>query len=567
MAGQLKKRLGDLLLEQNLITRDQLEEAVRVQKKSGDRLGRVLIGLGYVTEQDILNLLEKQLGITQVKLNNQFVDPDLLKMIPENLARRHKVLPVKIEGKTMTVAMIDPLNALAIDNLRLATGFEILPVMASEQDIERTIRRYYGLQNIVDKALEEVEPPTLIPETDRLDLDSSGEENVDQAPVVRAVNSIIHQAVKDKASDIHIEPHEEELRVRFRLDGVLRDIMQMPKRYHTYMVARIKILAGMDIAERRLPQDGRVKLKVENRQIDLRINTLPTIFGEKVVIRLLDKASALLQLQDLGFQENTLERYKSLIQQAYGIVLVTGPTGSGKTTTLYATLNAINTPEKNIITIEDPVEYVLDGINQVNINPKAGLTFAGGLRSILRQDPDIIMVGEIRDGETADIAVRAATTGHLVFSTLHTNDASGAVTRLVDMGVEPFLVASSVIGVVAQRLVRGICTHCKISYEAPETGPERKLLELPPGQPATLYKGKGCPYCEGSGYRGRVAIHEVMPFSRPLRELVMQKTSAEDLREIAQKHGMITLRDDGVHKALKGVTTIEEVMRVAYSEM
>ncbi|MHB1421172.1 MAG: type II secretion system ATPase GspE [Bacillota bacterium] len=567
MSGQLKKRLGDLLVEQNLITKDQLEEALRVQKKSGDRLGRVMIGLGYVTEQDILNLLEKQLGITQVKLNNQLFDPDLLKMIPENLIRRHKVLPVKLEGKTLTVAMVDPLNALAIDNLRLATGWEIKPVMAPEHEIDRTIRRHYGLQNLVDKALEEVDPPTLIPDTDRLDLDSAGEENVDQAPVVKAVNSIIQQAVKDKASDIHIEPHEEELRVRFRMDGVLRDIMEMPKRYHTYMVARIKILAGMDIAERRLPQDGRVKLKVENRQVDLRINTLPTIFGEKIVIRLLDKSSAMLELKDLGFQEDILARYKNLISQAYGIVLVTGPTGSGKTTTLYATLNAINSPEKNIITIEDPVEYVLDGINQVNINTKAGLTFAGGLRSILRQDPDIIMVGEIRDGETADIAVRAATTGHLVFSTLHTNDASGAVTRLVDMGVEPFLVASSVIGVIAQRLVRGICPKCKISYALPEAGSERKFLGLSPDQPLTFYKGTGCGFCEDSGYKGRVAIHEIMPFSRPLREIVMQKSSAEELREMAKNHGMISLRDDGVQKALKGLTSVEEVMRVAYSEM
>lgn len=559
-----KKRLGELLVESGLITQAQLQEALKAQKQSGERLGKALVNLGFVTEQDIINVLEFQLGISQVELYDMNLDPEVVKLVPENLVRRHKVMPIKRAPNLLTVAMVDPLNVVAIDDLRMATGCDIEPVISTEREIDQAIQRYYGMQNLLGDASfpEEAAASVELVEKFNLDSDTGG----GGAPVVRVVNSLIQQAVQARASDIHIEPMADRVRVRFRVDGMLRDVMNLPKGALPSVISRIKIMADMDIAEKRVPQDGRVQIKASNRQVDLRVSSLPTIFGEKIVIRILDKSAMLLRLDDLGFQEGILKRFRTLVRYSYGMILVTGPTGSGKTSTLYATINEINTADKNIITIEDPVEYVLEGINQIRVNVKAGLTFASGLRSILRQDPDVIMVGEIRDAETADIAIRAATTGHLVFSTLHTNDAAGSVTRLVDMGIEPFLVASSVIGVVAQRLVRKICPQCKTPYQVQAGAPERLFMGLEDDTPVTLFKGRGCRLCDNTGYRGRLAIQEVLSLSGPMRSLVLDKAPSEEIKKAAVSEGMVTLKEDGIHKALSGVTTIDEVMRVAYSD-
>lgn len=559
-----KKRLGELLQESNLITHSQLEEALKVQKDSGERLGKVLIELGYVTEQDIINVLEFQLGIKQVTVIADDLDPETVKLIPEALARRHMVVATKLTGRTLTVAMVDPLNVVAIDDLRLATGYEIEPVIASESDIEKAIQKIYGMGQLPQEALYQLEDSGEVPSRREIDLDQLTESLSGEAPVVRIVNTLIQQAVQVKASDIHVEPQEDKVRIRFRIDGMLREIMNLPRGSLASLVSRIKIMAEMDIAEKRLPQDGRIQIKLKNRHIDLRVSSLPTVFGEKIVMRILDKANVLVDLDRLGFQQDILKQYRKLISRPYGMILVTGPTGSGKTTTLYATLSEINTMEKNILSIEDPVEYILEGINQTGINPKAGLTFASGLRSILRQDPDVVMVGEIRDSETAQIAVRAATTGHLVFSTLHTNDSAGSVTRLVDMGVEPFLVASSVIAVLAQRLVRMICPYCREKYEVPNDAPERLFLGIPAGEKLELYRARGCSSCDRTGFSGRTAIHELLVLNSDLRELIIGKTSSEEIKKAAMARGMLTLREDGIQKALQGITTLDEVMRVAF---
>lgn len=561
----MRKRLGELLVEANLITKEQLEKALAQQRRTGERLGKVLVREGFVKEQDIINVLEFQLGISQVSLPPGSCNRELAKLLPETLARRHQAVPVRLEGNRLVVAMADPLNVMAIDDLRLATGCEIVPAIATEAEINRALDECYGGQPAVE------EPPAgeaeagMAAQAEVYDLDRQAAPSGAEAPAVRLVNSLLQQALRERASDIHIEPQAEEIRVRYRVDGALRPVTTIPKGYHASLVSRIKIMGAMDIAEKRLPQDGRVQIRVGGREVDLRVSTLPTIFGEKVVIRLLDKSAMFLSLDELGFLPATLERYRQLIRRSYGMILVTGPTGSGKTTTLYATLREINTPEKNIITIEDPVEYVLEGINQIRVNPKAGLTFASGLRSILRQDPDVIMVGEIRDRETAEIAIRSANTGHLVLSTMHTNDAAGAVTRLIDMGVEPFLVASSVTGVVAQRLVRTLCRQCRRPYAVPERAEERLILGEPPDTPLTLYRPVGCPACGGTGYFGRMAIQEVMPVTSSLRRLILAKASGEEIARQAVAEGMVPLWQDGLAKVRQGLTTLEEVRRVAYA--
>jgi type IV pilus assembly protein PilB len=562
----VRKRLGELLLEAGLVSEEQLERALAEQKGTGERLGKLLIRQGVVTEQDIINLLEVQLGIPQVRLLPGSLDRSLARILPEPLARRYLVAPVRLEGNRLVVAMADPLNVTAVDDLRLRTGRDILPAIASEADIERAFSELYGQALSVEElASAEEGEGTRVLQAEVFDLDRSGTAAGVDAPVVKLVNGLLQQALRERASDVHLEPMAEGVRVRYRVDGALRPVMTLPRAHHAPVVSRIKVMAGMDIAEKRLPQDGRVQIRAQGRQVDLRVSTLPTIFGEKVAIRLLDRASAYLALDDLGFGSEALARYRKLIRRAYGMILVTGPTGSGKTTTLYATLREINTPEKNIITIEDPVEYVLEGINQIRVNPKAGLTFALGLRSILRQDPDVIMVGEIRDRETADIAIRSANTGHLVLSTLHTNDAAGALTRLLDMGVEPFLVASSVIGVVAQRLVRTLCRHCRRPYEVPAGGEEHLLLGEGIKTPLTLYRAAGCPECAGTGYLGRTAILEVMPMTSALRRLVLARASGEEIAAQAVAEGMITLWEDGLAKVRRGLTTMAEVVRVAYA--
>lgn len=552
-----RKRLGDLLIETGLLTTEQLDKALGIQKKTGERLGRVLINVGYITEEKMIEVLEFQLGIPHLDLSAATVDREMAAIIPLSMAERYQVIPVKKEGKKLTLAMADPTNIFAIDDIRMASGCEIEPVIAAEKEIKRLINQSYGVQEMVEKAVSKIAKDEI--------KEAELETVADDAPVVSIVNSLISQAIKDKASDIHIEPLEARVRVRYRIDGVLREIIDFPKSTQPAIVSRIKIMSEMDIAEKRIPQDGRIKVTETDREVDLRVSTLPTILGEKVVMRILDKKSILLSIKSLGLTEENMVRYTRLYQQSYGMILVTGPTGSGKTTTLYSTLTEVNSPGKNIITVEDPVEYRLDGINQVQVNPKAGLSFAEGLRSILRQDPNIVMVGEIRDGETADIAIRAALTGHLVLSTLHTNDAAGAISRLADMGVEPFLVASSVLGVVAQRLVRLICPNCKTVYNPPPDSPIRDFLEIGSDDEIALYKGDGCPQCNQTGYRGRLPIHEVLPITREIREAINRRCSSDEIAVIAKTQGMKSMRDDGVAKALDGLTSIEEVMRVAYS--
>ena len=553
-----RKRLGDLLIEAGLISAEQLEKALSVQKKTGERLGRVLINLGYVTEESMIEVLEFQLGVPHVDLHAVTVPREIAAAIPGSLAERYSVIPIKKEGKKITLAMVDPTNFFAIDDVRLASGMEVEPVIAAEREVLRAIQQSYGASEVMEKAvskLNKAEDMLAGPEA----------QATEDAPVISIVNSLISQAIKERASDIHIEPRDKDVRVRFRVDGVLREVATFPRYTHAAIISRVKIISEMDIAEKRLPQDGRVKVKEAGREIDIRVSTLPTILGEKAVMRILDKKAVILDIQRLGFSTANLNKYVQLYSQSYGMILVTGPTGSGKTTTLYSTLADINAPGQNIITVEDPVEYRLDGINQVQVNHKAGLTFANGLRSILRQDPNIVMVGEVRDAETADIAIRAALTGHLVLSTLHTNDAPGALTRLIDMGIEPFLAASSVLGVVAQRLVRVICPECKKAYTPPPESPERLFLGISTEDAITLYRGIGCPTCNHTGYRGRLAIHEVMPVSSQVREAINKRSSSDEIAQIAREEGMLTMRQDGLQKALNGFTTVEEVMRVAYS--
>ena len=552
-----RKRLGDLLSEAGLITRDQLDKALTVQKKTGERLGKVLINLGYITENNIIEVLEFQLGVPHLELAGLVLAREVVATIPVALAERYQIIPVKKEGRRLTLAMVDPTNFFAIDDARMASGCEVEPVIAAEQEIMRAISQYYGVTELVEKAVNQLKPDESVP--------MSQVQTADDAPIIGIVNSLFSQAVRERASDIHLEPQEKTLRVRFRIDGVLREVASFTRDIQAAIVSRIKISGGMDIAERRLPQDGRIKITEAGRDIDIRVSTLPTILGEKVVMRILDKQAVVLDIGKLGFAPENLQIFRRLYTQAYGMILVTGPTGSGKTTTLYSTLGEINTISKNTITVEDPVEYRLDGINQVQVNPRAGLTFALGLRSILRQDPNIVMVGEIRDTETADIAIRAALTGHLVLSTLHTNDAPGAITRLLDMGIEPFLAASSILGVLAQRLVRCICHECKTSYTPPADSMERLFLGFDPNQPLQLQRGTGCAACGFTGYKGRMGIHEVMPVTTVIRDLITRRASADEIALAAKKQGMLSMRQDGIAKALAGLTTAEEVMRVAYA--
>lgn len=555
-----KKMLGDRLIELGLITKEQLWEAMRVQSKTGEILGKVLIKLGMVSDEVINEIL----GIPVVSVSTD-IDVELIKYVPEQLIRKYKVIPVRRHGNKITVAMSDPSNIVAIDDLRLILGYEIEPIKAGEGEIEELIQKYFGFPKI-DKAFEEFDMQ-VGPADEGETLTLEEESVVDEAPIVRLVNSILVQSIAMGASDIHIEPQEAGVKVRFRVDGMLREIMELPKKVRGAMISRIKIMADMDIAEKRIPQDGRIQVKTTGKEIDMRISSLPTMYGEKIVLRLLDKSGMKgFKIEQLGFNPTNFKRFNNMLKNSYGIILITGPTGSGKTTTLYAGLNELNTIEKNIITVEDPVEYVLSGINQTMVNVKAGMTFAAGLRSILRQDPDIIMVGEIRDGETAEIAVKAAITGHLVLSTLHTNDAASSISRLVDMGIEPFLAASSILGVVAQRLLRRICPDCREPYLLPlGESPEREFMGLGPQDPATLYQGRGCDKCSGTGYRGRLPIHELLNVTSGLRAIINRNESSDILKRHAVEEGMMTLKSDGLYKAALGHTTIQEVMRVAYT--
>jgi type II secretion system protein E len=552
-----KGRLGEILIARGQITPEQLEEALELQKQSGELIGQILIRLGYVTENEVLHALGEQLGLPVVTITDQSVDPVALGQVPSEFAMRHQLIPLRSEDHTITVAMANPLDVQPLDDLRLVTGCEIKPAIASPSEIKRAIEQFY-MEKMIQDISEQEADITAEEAPDIADLQRMATE----ALVIQLVNLIIHQAVQERASDIHIEPFERELRVRYRIDGVLREVQAPPKRLHPAIVSRIKILADMNIAERRLPQDGRIQLRVSGRRIDIRVSTIPTLYGESVVMRILDKSMGLLTLEELGMQDQALEQFRRLISVPHGMILVTGPTGSGKSTSLYAALMEIYSVEKKIITIEDPVEYQLPGVNQIQVRPNIGLTFASGLRHIVRQDPDVIMVGEIRDPETADIAINAALTGHLVFSTLHTNDAAGAITRLLDMGVEPYLVASTLIGSIAQRLVRRICTKCK----TPTTvRPEYlRQIGLTPEDlnGRTLYAGAGCEECGRTGYKGRIGVFEMLTIDDEIRRMIVERASATVIKQYAVSKGMTTLLGDGREKVLEGISTVDEVLRV-----
>jgi type IV pilus assembly protein PilB len=547
---QERKRLGDLLVEAGLITESQLAEALR-EKAPGQKLGDALLQRGYITEQQLIEALEFQLGIPHVSLYRYPIDPKATNLVPKEFARRHMVMPLKVEGDRLLVAMADPMDFFAIDDLRLSTGFQIETAIASKDDILRAINKYYDIDEAFEDFLQT--PPPEVRDDERAAEDDS--------PIVRLVNQILQLAVEQRASDIHIDPQETKVLIRYRIDGLLRTERALPKHMQSMLTARIKILANMDITEHRVPQDGRIKMDIDFHPVDLRVSTLPTVYGEKIVMRVLDLGAALNDIHKLGFNPVNLDRFIRLIERPNGIVLITGPTGSGKSSTLYAALNHLNSEHVNIITIEDPVEYQIEGVNQIQVNPNVGLTFAQGLRSILRQDPNIIMVGEIRDRETAEVAIRASLTGHLVLSTLHTNDALSTITRLIDMGIEPFLVATSLAGVVSQRLVRRVCRDCQEVYEP--TKRERDIFARRGIEVHQLVRGRGCPTCNMTGYRGRLAIHELLVVTDEMRRVILNNEPFSKLRELALQNKMIFLLDDGLLKVKQGLTTLEEVLKVA----
>src|SRR5438105_722405 len=557
-----RQQLGALLVQGGLLTKEALDAALLEQASSGKSLGRILIDNGLVTEADLVATLAAQIGLDYVDLAEVTIDPAATTLITPALARRYQAMPIGWDGDRLVVAMADPSNVFAIDDIRTITGADVKTVVATRAGIGEAIEKHHRLdsdaENITAQASSEFE------EEDDL---SSIREVVEDAPIVKLVNVLITQAVQDRASDIHIEPTERDVRVRYRIDGVLHEVMRSPKNIQSGIISRLKIMADINIAERRVPQDGRVSAVIGGKNIDLRVATLPTVHGEKVVMRILDKSTALLKLSDLGFLPASMDRYESSYRKPYGTILVTGPTGSGKSTTLYATLNILNDESKNVITVEDPVEYRLPNINQVQVNMKAGLTFAAALRSILRSDPDIVLVGEIRDRETATIAIEAALTGHLVLSTLHTNDAATTPQRLVEMGVEPFLVGSAIDCIVAQRLARRLCDKCKEAYqptlgelEASGWSLEADVDGL--GEPETLYRPVGCAACGKTGYKGRFALHEVMEVTEEIERLIVERGHSEDIKKVAVAQGMLTLRQVGLAHVRGGMTSVEEVLRV-----
>ncbi len=561
-----KKRLGELLLEANKITEKDLLKALEEQKKYGDKLGKSIVKLGLLSEREIIDTVSRQLGIPVININELTIPEDLIRLIPPEMAKGSLVMPVIKRHNVLKLAMVDPLDINAMDNVARVVKMEIEPLMVTESDLKQALERYYGLKTIVEETLDRIKQQevTLVKdEGEDLDRDERiSVDMVEEEPVVRFVNSLLAQALADNASDIHVEPSKHDMRVRMRVDGKLRDVPSPEKKLFLPIISRIKILAGIDIAKTRTPQDGRFNIRESNREVGLRVATFPTIYGEKVVLRLLDKSTSLYGIDNLGLLRDDKEKIKNVLKRPYGFILSTGPTGSGKSTTLYAIMNSINSPEKNIITIEDPVEYTLEGLSQAQVNPRAGLTFESGLRSILRQDPDVIMVGEIRDKETANMAIHSALTGHLVLSTLHTNDASSAVMRLVEMGIEPFLVTSSVTCVIGQRLIRKICPECKESYYP--TDSIHKAFQIK--DDVLLCRGKGCPACTYKGYRGRTGIYEVFIIDDELREMIINRVSSETLKKKACEKGMRTMRDDAIMKVLSGVTSLEEALTVVQEE-
>ncbi len=554
-------RIGDLLINEGLIAQEQLDQALTEQRGSGMRLGYVLVKMGFVRELEITKMLARQYQVPAVDLGKFQVDERIVKLVPADVALKHTVLPLKRDGRSLTVAMVEPGNVQVLDDLKFITRCDIVPVIAGEFTLRTAIEKYYEQ---TDSQLE-----SLLEGMEEADLEIVEEEDEDEdpvsladnAPVVKLINGLLADAVRRGASDIHIEPFEHELRVRYRIDGALQEVMRPPIKLKAALTSRVKIMSNLNIAERRVPQDGRIKIKVGKKVIDFRVSTLPVIFGEKIVMRILDKGNLTLDLQTFGFEPQAEKDLMSAIMNPYGMVLVTGPTGSGKTTTLYSALSQVNNIDVNIMTAEDPVEYNIHGINQVLVRNEIGMTFAAALKAFLRQDPNIIMVGEIRDLETGSIAIKAALTGHLVLSTLHTNDAPSTVTRMIDMGIEPFNVASAVNLIVAQRLIRRICKECKTAMEY--TSDELAVLGMKEDEVAdiTFYKGTGCDECDGSGYRGRAGLYEVMALSPALRRLILQGASTADLQDQAVEDGMLTLRMDGIMKLRKGVTTLEEIVK------
>jgi type IV pilus assembly protein PilB len=552
------KQLGDILLDGGHVTRAQLDNALAEQRRLGRSLGRVLVDLGLLTESQLVAALAEQIGMRFVDLSDFAVDGSAVSRVADSVCRRHTALPIGYEDGKLLVAMADPANVFAVDDIRSLTGMEVKAVVATKADVLAAIDRYHRGEAELDDL------------TTAIDSSFAGEDDLDamqdatdDAPIVKFVNLLITQAIQDRASDIHIEPAEKDLRVRFRIDGVLHEVMRSPKSITSGVTSRLKIMADINIAERRIPQDGRLSVSTNGKKIDLRVATLPTVWGEKIVMRILDNSTAMLNLSDLGFGEENYEVYSQSFVKPYGMILVTGPTGSGKSTTLYATLNIVSRPEVNVITVEDPVEYRLPGINQVQTNAKAGLTFAAALRSILRSDPDIVLLGEIRDHETAQIAIESALTGHLVLSTLHTNDAPSAITRLTEMGIEPFLVGSALDCVLAQRLARRLCSKCKEAYQpSRESLVDMRFPWDPDEEPPTLYRPVGCQACSKTGYKGRLALHEVMAVSEDIERLAVERASALAIGECARAQGMITLRNDGLAKVKAGATSMEEIFRV-----
>jgi len=600
-------RLGQLLTSSKMITEDQLKEAIGLQRREGGRLGTNLIKLGYITEEKLVSFLSKQWGVPAVTLSDYMVDSMVLKLIPYEIARKYLIVPVARVGATLTIAMADPSNVFVIDDVKFMTGFNVEVVVAGESSVINAINSYYKGENEAlvaskgparkselkakDYTISEDEykdggQATVFDESPLIDveefdkvvgealddveiIEDKDEEAVSEVerPIVKLVNGILINAVKEKASDIHVEPYENSFRIRQRVDGKMYTVMNLPVKIKGAVTSRLKIMAGLDIAERRLPQDGRIKLKMgKKREIDFRVSTVPCLFGERTVLRLLDKSNLQVDLTKLGFEEDVLKDFMNALDKPYGMILVTGPTGSGKTTTLYSALQYLNKIGVNISTAEDPVEYNFMGINQVHVREDIGLTFAAALRSFLRQDPDIIMVGEIRDFETAEISVKAALTGHLVLSTLHTNDAPSTISRLLNMGIEPFLVSASVILIVAQRLVRKVCTECKVEENVPIPALIQLGFSEEEAPSVKAYKGKGCSVCNGSGYKGRVALYEVMPLKEELKEMILEGASADEIKKTSVRIGMKTLRASGLVKIKDGVTTIEEVLKITFGD-
>ena len=572
MVSPLKKRLIEALKESNLISQEKVDEAIEIQKAKGGNLGGILVSKGFIKEKDLAVLLSQSLNLPMLNLFRFKIDPEIIKLIPEKLAKQYHVIPVSRMGNNITLCMSDPLNIFAIDDIKALTNYNIDPIISTEKEITDAIHNYYGAESTqLAQILKEVkeadenEPLEVaaVEEEELIDIEQASKQSK-VAPIVKVVNLMITEALQTRASDIHVEPQENSLRVRYRIDGALREAFILPKKDQNAVITRLKIMSGLDITEWRVPQDGRFRIHLREKEVDFRVSVLPTNHGGKVVMRALDKASLSVGLEKLGYLPEPLKLFKQALTRPYGMILITGPTGSGKSTTLYSIITQLNTPEKNIVTIEDPVEYQVEGITQIQVNPEIKFTFAAGLRSLLRQSPDIVLIGEIRDFETADIAIKASLTGQLLFSTLHTNDACGAITRLIDMGLEPFLVASSLVAVAAQRLCRRICENCKEPYEVTEVVLKRLKIDAP--SDTVFYHGKGCNKCNNTGYLGRMGTLEVLLIDDEIRDMIIKRRSSDDIKAYAASKGMRSLRENAFKKCLMGLTTIEEVLRITTEE-